>query len=589
MFKFFVKLYISLLILNWLPAYCQKEGYNWTFGYKCGISFLNVDTPVTFTPETWNKEVNASISDSNGQLLMYLSDTRPASGNDMLNVFDFDNNLITRVKTYGSCTNCAAFVPYPKRKNLFYLFHIGEYLSPWDCPFGRCLNIFYTVIERNENVFNVIEENQLLLPSKIEEKLTIIKHANGIDSWLIVHGQRENLNYPCNDTFYSFLVKSDTITGPTITKIGIPHCDKYSYAGEIAVAQNGNLLSVADLGGKSVEVFSFDRCSGLLSNSKIVENSGSIAAYGTEFSLSGKYLYVSEGAEYMSYNALYQFDLESSNISGSRITIWSNPDSIIYAGQLQLAPNNKIYMAFGYGDLVFPNPIRNMYNSNAGVILLPDSFGLACDFRPFSFYLGDSSISYYGLPNIPNYNLGPTSIYEADAGEDTIICIEDSSTTGVFIGKAAIPGVSYLWHPVDGLDNPNASMPLANPSQTTMYVVTLTDTSIKYSCQTREDTVWVRVSSCDTVDTLAHPIIFPDAFTPNNDGSNDLFGPVAGVELLEFKIYNRWGQVVYDSPSKWDGTCKGKEQPMGTFIYYAIVQVENGERKKVSGVVSLLR
>jgi len=206
--------------------------------------------------------------------------------------------------------------------------------------------------------------------------------------------------------------------------------------------------------------------------------------------------------------------------------------------------------------------------------------------KPFNFYLGDSSRATVGLPNIPNYELGPLTIYQANAGEDKSWCSNDS-IKGAYIGSEEVSGVQYSWYPTEGLDNPSIAKPFANPSQTTMYVLTVTDTSIKYSCQSRDDTVWVRVVDCDT---SKRQLFFPDAFTPNNDGVNDFFGPLKSVtELIELKIYNRWGQIIHDSPVKWDGNYKSKPQSIGTFVYYAIVQKADGERKRVSGIFSLIR
>ena len=66
----------------------------------------------------------------------------------------------------------------------------------------------------------------------------------------------------------------------------------------------------------------------------------------------------------------------------------------------------------------------------------------------------------------------------------------------------------------------------------------------------------------------------PNAFTPNGDGKNDLFGPVSfgALTIKEFRIYNRWGELVHNGNVGWDGTFKGKAQPVGTFIYYIQVQ-----------------
>jgi gliding motility-associated-like protein len=60
-------------------------------------------------------------------------------------------------------------------------------------------------------------------------------------------------------------------------------------------------------------------------------------------------------------------------------------------------------------------------------------------------------------------------------------------------------------------------------------------------------------------------IYVPTAFTPNNDGRNDYLRPILlGVKQLQyFRVYNRWGQVVYTmQPNQlgWDGTLNGQQQ-----------------------------
>jgi gliding motility-associated-like protein len=70
------------------------------------------------------------------------------------------------------------------------------------------------------------------------------------------------------------------------------------------------------------------------------------------------------------------------------------------------------------------------------------------------------------------------------------------------------------------------------------------------------------------------PVIYaPNAFTPNNDGLNDMFKIKALGELTihHFKIYNRWGQVIFntaDISNSWNGKFTGNDQPMGTYIWY---------------------
>jgi len=117
------------------------------------------------------------------------------------------------------------------------------------------------------------------------------------------------------------------------------------------------------------------------------------------------------------------------------------------------------------------------------------------------------------LPNMPNYNLGALSIYEADADIDTVICTEDTTVKGVLLGVPAVAGVSYSWQPSDSLNYTNIAEPFANPTESTWYYVTLTDTSIKYSCQSRVDSVFVEVKNCSVgINEAAQKqiIIFPN-------------------------------------------------------------------------------
>ena len=74
---------------------------------------------------------------------------------------------------------------------------------------------------------------------------------------------------------------------------------------------------------------------------------------------------------------------------------------------MKLAPDNKIYITTGdeIASIPYPDSLFTTINNNLSVINYPDSLGPACDFQPFSFYLGGAR-TYYGLPNNPDYELG---------------------------------------------------------------------------------------------------------------------------------------------------------------------------------------
>src|SRR6185369_16188634 len=79
------------------------------------------------------------------------------------------------------------------------------------------------------------------------------------------------------------------------------------------------------------------------------------------------------------------------------------------AGDIKCGIDGKIYWSIGYYDGVnfnypYPDSVRNMYNENLSVINQPNNLGTACNFQPYSFYLGGKR-TYYGLPNNPNYDM----------------------------------------------------------------------------------------------------------------------------------------------------------------------------------------
>lgn len=86
----------------------------------------------------------------------------------------------------------------------------------------------------------------------------------------------------------------------------------------------------------------------------------------------------------------------------------------------------------------------------------------------------------------------------------------------------------------------------------------------------------------------------PSAFTPNGAGENNIiFVRGHGVdELLFFRIYNRWGEIIFETNDinvGWDGTYKGEAQNMETYIYQAKVRFYNGEFEEKGGSITLIR
>ena len=92
----------------------------------------------------------------------------------------------------------------------------------------------------------------------------------------------------------------------------------------------------------------------------------------------------------------------------------------------------------------------------------------------------------------------------------------------------------------------------------------------------------------------AATILIPNAFTPNGDGLDDVFNIIIdeNAEVLDFRVYNRWGSAVWSSIKNagWDGTFNGLPQPMETYVYTAIVLDKiTGQKVIKQGDVTLIR
>jgi len=146
-------------------------------------------------------------------------------------------------------------------------------------------------------------------------------------------------------------------------------------------------------------------------------------------------------------------------------------------------------------------------------------------------------------------------------------------------------GVEYTWTPSTGLNLDNVSNPIASPTKTTEYTVSVKD---EYGCKAT-GSVTVAVV-CDTVD-------IPNAYSPNGDGINDTF-EIDGLSNYSgsiLYIYNRWGNLIFkqkDYQNDWNGRSNvsgamfGSELANGTYFY--ILDLNIGE-KPLNGFVVIRR
>jgi len=89
-------------------------------------------------------------------------------------------------------------------------------------------------------------------------------------------------------------------------------------------------------------------------------------------------------------------------------------------------------------------------------------------------------------------------------------------------------------------------------------------------------------------------LFVPSAFTPNNDGLNDLFTPMAfgDIRTFRFRVYNRWGEVVFETATPgtgWNGNYNGKKQDSNVFVWSCTYQLNGQKVEQRSGKVVLIR
>lgn len=271
----------------------------------------------------------------------------------------------------------------------------------------------------------------------------------------------------------------------------------------------------------------------------------------------------------------------------------------------------------GFGSVTIPNSVANdsfditvdsatCYGLNNGTIIVtPLNTG------PFSYQLDGGTVQ--NSDTFTNVGAGNHTVvannvifqctYTLDATVNQPLqhvvsitpdsVISSPGTLDTLIVSTDFTNAVYTWSPVTGLGCPTCD--------TTSILVdsSANNTYYKVKVYSAGDSVCY-VS--DSVLVLSHyPVLFamPTAFTPNGDGHDDLFGPAAKMgaysapAIKEFRIYNRFGELVHNSNTPWDGTFDGKEQPVGTYIYYIEVQINNpGETTQImkqEGAVTLLR
>ncbi len=419
----------------------QQEAAIWYFGRNAGLDFRS-GVPVALTDgEVDTEEGCATISDFNGNLLFYT---------DGSTVWDRNHNPMpngTGLRGHSSSTQSGIIVPSPGNPDIYYVFTARYQVQG---------GIYYSVVDMtlNSGLGDITVKN-VVLEDPATEKLTAVEHANGRDVWVIAHDWG-------NNAFLAYLVTPTGVnTTPVRSNVGFNlnyltvGDDVYKARGAIKASADGSKLAVCH-SYVGVELLDFNTATGQVSNPFVLMQDPDRDFYSAEFSPSGDILYISVIRE-----DLYQFDLRTTDILGSMVTITSPHYT---SGGLQLAIDGKIYMAH-YGDL--------------SVIHNPDIAGLGCNFEFQTIDLGGRR-GDLGLPPFVTsfFNIGFTF---------SNTCLGDLTDFQI---NSSDPIVSILWDFGDG-NTSNTEDPAYTFAAPGTYTVSVTvTTAAETKTESKEVTIF---------------------------------------------------------------------------------------------------
>jgi gliding motility-associated-like protein len=227
------------------------------------------------------------------------------------------------------------------------------------------------------------------------------------------------------------------------------------------------------------------------------------------------------------------------------------------------------------------------YGDNNGAIVVNVTSGTS----PFNFTWGHSATEINDtILNLPSggYYVTVTDsrncILQLDANvlEGNLITVDAGDTITMRNGQPVVLTAitnaldsTIVWNTVPAQ---NTQSIIVSPTRTTTYNVVVTDGR---GCFANDDVTVVVPSDVFAV---------PNAFTPGIAPNDVFFIKDNGtITVNKFMVFNRWGEMIYNNPSPWNGTYKSQLQPVGTYVYVFEITKSNGEKATVKGDFSIIK
>jgi len=396
--KFFFLLGLMFFSCSILLSQDDRRDFTWILGYPPNlpaqgfggtkIDFESGLPDISYFNISYPFSGYSLISNTYGELLFYSNGCHVLNANHQIMEdgtpinpgYFFNSYCLNGSTAYPSWQGIIA-LPFPSSLDTYALLHLRSIYPDGALPLSE---LMMTTIDMtaNNGLGRVVSKNQLVGDDTYSFYLTVVRHGNGRD-WWIVPTEDDGLNYNA----YHF---SPEGIGE---KVSTPNSDPnpgYT-AGQIAFSPDGSWFADC-IGENQIRLSRFDRCSGIFYNhQKYVFPDDTVTAMGVAFSPSSNRMYVS------AQTRIYQFDLEADDVWASRQTV------AIYDGfefppgfastffQAMLAPDNKIY-------LTATNGTKFLH-----IIHAPDSLGQACMVQQHGLEL--ATFHAFMVPNFPYFRL----------------------------------------------------------------------------------------------------------------------------------------------------------------------------------------
>ncbi len=270
-----------------------------------------------------------------------------------------------------------------------------------------------------------------------------------------------------------------------------------------------------------------------------------------------------------------EFEMELS-IAGTAV---DRPTPSVHAAlNTNVCPGDMLYAVAGVQNCPDTSSYK-WYIDGVLVATSTDSIFMTTRYNDGSILTLETSC-YTQCREIVQFHSAPIQIHPitVNAGVDFTIM-----KGGSVILTPVIPnGTTIEWTPSFSLSNSTIAFPIAQPNQSTIYTLTITDT----------------LTGCKAVDQMEvnvlENIIVTNTFSPNGDGVNDTWyiQGLTNYPNNEVKIYSRWGQLVYEARNfgeqkAWDGRVGGAQ--LQESVYFYILELNDEDSTQIKGSITLLR